>query len=126
MGISIDISEVRALGSRLQGAGGRVGARAAAALRKTAYDIEADAKMLIEAYDAVDSGDLMNSVSTSITGDGRTGSMTVEVGPTVEYGLYVHEGTSVMPGRPFLGDAWDRRVPLYTQALAKIAEAETL
>lgn len=126
MSIDFDFSEVAALGSRLQGAGGRVGLKAAAALRKTAFDIEADAKMLIEAYDAVDTGDMMNSVSTSITGDGRTGTMTAEVGPTVDYGLFVHEGTSVMPGRPFLGDAWDRRVPLYTQALAKIAEAETL
>lgn len=126
MGINIDVSEVAALGSRLAGAGGRVGIKAAAALRKTAFDIEADAKMLIEAYDAVDTGDLMNSVSTSITGDGRTGTMSVEVGPTVEYGLYVHEGTSVMPGRPFLGDAWDRRVPGYTAALAAIAESETL
>lgn len=126
MSIDIDVSQVAALSSRLSGAGGRVGAKASAALRKTAFDIEADAKMLVEAYDAVDTGDLMNSVSTTITGDGRTGTMTVEVGPTVEYGLYVHEGTSVMPGRPFLGDAWDRRVPGYTQALAQIAASETL
>lgn len=126
MGIDIDTTEVAALGSRLAGAGGRVGLKAAAALRKTAFDIEADAKMLIEAYDAVDSGDMMNSVSTTITGDGRTGAMTAEVGPTVDYAFFVHEGTSVMPGRPFLGDAWDRRVPIYTEALAKIAESETL
>ncbi|HEY0889369.1 MAG TPA: hypothetical protein VGE38_07150 [Nocardioides sp.] len=126
MGINIDVSQVAALGSRLAGAGGRVGAKASAAFRKTILDIEADAKMLIEAYDAVDTGDMMNSVSSTITGDGRTGTMTGEVGPTVDYGLYVHEGTSVMPGRPFLGDAWDRRVPPYTQALAKIAESETL
>lgn len=126
MGIEIDVSEVAALSSRIAGAGGRVGLKAAAALRKTAYDIEADGKMLVEAYDAVDSGDMMNSISTSITGDGRTGAMSVEVGPTVDYALYVHEGTSVMEGRPFMGDAWDRRVPLYTEALAKIAEAETL
>lgn len=126
MGIDIDLSQVAALSSRLSGAGGRVGARSSAVFRKTILDIEADAKMLIEAYDAVDSGDMLNSTTSTITGDGRTGTITGEVGPTVDYGLFVHEGTSVMPGRPFLGDAWDRRVPLYTEALAKIAEAETL
>ena len=120
MGIDIDFSEVRALGSRIKTSGGRLGAAASAALRKTAFDIEADAKMLIEAYGAVDTGDMMNSVSTDITGDGRHGTMTAEIGPTVEYAIYVHEGTSVMPGRPFLGDAFDRRAPAYTEALAKI------
>lgn len=126
MSISIDTSEVAALGSRIAGAGGRVGAKASTAFRKTILDIEADAKMLIEAYDAVDTGDMLNSTTSTITGDGRTGTMTGEVGPTVDYGLFVHEGTSVMPGRPFLGDAWDRRVPIYTQVLAKIAESELL
>lgn len=122
MGIDIDISEVAALGSRLQTAGGRVGAKAAAALRKTAYDIEADAKALAP----VDTGNLRNSISTTITGDGRMGVMTVEVGPTAEYGVHQEYGTSTQPGTPFMGPAFDRRVPLYTAALAKIAEAETL
>lgn len=122
MGIDFDFSEVRALGSRMQSAGGRVGARAAAALRKTAYDIEADAKALAP----VDTGNLRNSISTTIGGDGRTGAMTAEVGPTAEYGIYQEYGTSTQPGTPFLGPAFDRRAPLYTEALAKIAEAETL
>lgn len=126
MGIDADLSEVRAINSAIATAGGRVGAKASAVFRKTLFDIEGDAKMLIEAYDAVDTGDMMNSVSTSITGDGRHGNMSGEVGPTVEYGLYVHDGTSVMPGRPFLGDAFDRRVPGYTEALAQIAAMETL
>lgn len=122
MGIDFDFSEVRALGSRMQGAGGRVGLKAAIALRKTAYDIEADAKSLA----AVDTGNLRNSISTSIAGDGRTGAMAVEVGPTAEYGIYQEYGTSTQPGTPFMGPAFDRRVPGYTAALAKIAESETL
>lgn len=122
MGIDFDFSEVRALGSRMQGAGGRVGLKAAAALRKTAYDIEADAKALAP----VDTGNLRNSISSTIAGDGRTGQMTAEVGPTAEYGIHQEYGTSTQPGTPFLGPAFDRRAPLYTQALAKIAESETL
>jgi hypothetical protein len=124
MGIEFDASTVVAYSTRLKTAGGRVGARASAAFRKTILDIEADAKMLIEAYDAVDTGDLMNSVTSDIQGDGRTGSMDGEVGPTVDYGYWVHEGTSRMPGRPYLGDAFDRREPVFAQVLAQLAESE--
>lgn len=124
MGIEFDASTVVAYSTRLSAAGGRVGAKGSAVFRKTIFDIEADAKMLIEAYDAVDTGDMMNSTTSTISGDGRTGEITGEVGPTVDYGLYVHEGTSVMPGRPFLADAFDRRVTPFEAALAKLAETE--
>jgi HK97 gp10 family phage protein len=122
VGISIDVSEVRALGSRLQTAGGRVGSLASTALRKTAYDIEADAKILAP----VDTGNLRNSISTTISGDGRFGTMTAEIGPTAEYGIYQEFGTSTQPGTPFMGPAFDRRVPGYTSALADIAAREAL
>lgn len=126
MGIDVDTSQVRALSSRIATAGGRVGARGSLALRKTALDIEADAKSLIVSMDAVDTGDMLNSVSTTISGDGRSGTMTAEIGPTADYAIYVHEGTSVMPGRPFLALAYDRRVPAYTDALALLAAQETV
>jgi hypothetical protein len=122
--IDYDDSTVVAYCTRLKTAGGRVGARGSAAFRKTVFDIEADARMLIEAYDAVDTGDLMNSVTNTITGDGRMGTLTGEIGPTVDYGLYVHEGTSVMPGRPYLSDAFDRRAPTFAEVLARIGESE--
>jgi HK97 gp10 family phage protein len=122
VGINVDVSEVRALGSRLAGAGGRVGAKASAALRLAAHAIEADAKALAP----VDTGNLRNSISTSIGGDGRTGAMTAEVGPTADYAVHQEYGTSTQSGTPFMGPAFDRQVPAYTEALAKIAEAETL
>jgi len=126
VGIDIDISEVRAISSRLATAGGRVGVKAAAALTKTAYDIEADAKANCVRMDAVDTGDMMNSITTEITGDGRFGAMAAEIGPTVDYAIYVHEGTSVMAPRPYLGEAFDRRMPPYMAALGDIAAEETL
>lgn len=122
MDISIDTSEVRALGTRMKSAGGRVGLRAAAALKKTAYGIEADAKALAP----VDTGALRSSISTTITGDGRHAGMTAVIGPTAEYGIHQEFGTSTQPGTPFMGPAFDRRVPGYTQALAKLAADETL
>lgn len=120
MGINVDTSEVRALSSRIASAGGRVGARGALALRKTAFDIEADAKALAP----VDTGNLRNSISTDISGDGRFAGMTAEVGPTAEYGVYQEYGTSVMAAQPYLAPAFDRRVPGYTQALALLAAEE--
>lgn len=122
MSIDIDTSQVRALGSRIQTAGGRVGAGASAALRATAYGIEADAKALAP----VDTGNLANSISTTITGDGRNSAMTAEIGPTAEYGIYQEYGTSTQPGTPFMGPAGDRRLPLFTEALAQLAARETL
>lgn len=116
MGINFDASEVRALGSRIKASGPRIGAAASAALRKTAFDIEADAKALAP----VDTGNLMNSISAEIAGDGRFGTMSAEIGPTAEYGIYQEFGTSTQPGTPFMGPAFDRRVPAYTEALAQL------
>jgi HK97 gp10 family phage protein len=118
VGAHLDTSEVRGLGSRIVAASGRVGATASAALRKTAFDIEADAKALAP----FDLGTLMNSISTTISGDGRFGTMAAEIGPTVEYGVYQELGTSVMGAQPYMGPAFDRNIGGYTEALAKIAE----
>lgn len=122
MGVRIDLSELRAVGARVAGSGGRIGAVSAAVLRKTAYDIEADAKALAP----VDTGALRSSISTSISGDGRNGAMTAEIGPTVEYGVYQEYGTSTQPGTPFMGPAYDRRIPAFTEALAQAAAREVL
>ncbi len=122
MGISVDTSEVRALASRMATAGARVGAQGALLLRKTAFDIEADAKQ----FAPVDTGALRNSISSSFDGDGRHGAMTAEIGPTVDYGIYQEFGTSTQPGTPFLGPAFDRRVPSYNEALGILAARELI
>lgn len=118
MGVQIDVSEVLALGSRIETGTKRVGAQVSAALRKTALAIEGTSKALA----AVDTGTMRGSISTTITGDGRSGSMTAEIGPTVEYAIYVEHGTSVMAAQPFMGPAGDQHVGGYTEALATIAE----
>lgn len=118
MGAQLDVSEAVALASRIQSNAGRVGAQASAVLRKTAFDIEADAKH----YAPVDTGNLQGSISTTISGDGRMGAMTAEIGPTAEYGPYVEFGTSVMPGQPYMTPAADRRLPPFTEAIAQLGE----
>ncbi|MDP9820386.1 HK97-gp10 family putative phage morphogenesis protein [Nocardioides massiliensis] len=117
MTIEFDASQVRALGARVGQAPERVGAKAAAAFRKTVRDIEADAKVLAP----VDTGALRGSISSTTTGDGRYGHTEAEIGPTVDYGIYVEWGTSVQPGQPYLGPAFDRRAPTFTEALAQLA-----
>lgn len=122
MGITLDLSELRAVTSRIGTAGPRIGAAASTILRKTALDIESDAKQLAP----YDTGNLRNSISTSIAGDGRFGSMTAEIGPTADYGIYQEYGTSVMAGQPYMGPAFDRQVPSYADALAQLAAAAVL
>lgn len=119
MGADLDITQAVAHGSRLSQAGARIGAPASAVLRRTAFAIQADA----QAAAPVDTGNLMGSISTTITGDGRSGSMSAEVGPTAEYGVYQELGTSVMAAQPYMVPAFDRQVPGFTAALAKLAEA---
>ena len=122
MGINLDLSELRAVASRVATSGPRIGAAASGILRKTALDIEADAKALAP----VDTGALRNSISTSIEGDGRFGAMAAEIGPTVDYGIYQEYGTSVMAAQPYMGPAFDRRIGGYTSALASAAAEQVL
>lgn len=118
MGVHIDVSEVVALGSRIDNGTKRVGAQVSAALRKTALAIEGTSKSLA----AVDTGTMRASISTTISGNGNAGSMTAEIGPTVDYAIYVEGGTSVMAAQPFMAPAADQHTPAYTEALATIAE----
>lgn len=117
MSITLDISEARALASRITTNTGKVGAQASALLRKTAYDIQTDAQALAP----VDTGTLRASISTTITGDGRNGTMSAEIGPTVEYAIYQEYGTSTQSGTPFMGPSFDRRAPAFNEGLAQLA-----
>lgn len=119
--VRVDTSEVRALSSRLATSGVRVGAQAALAFRRTVLAIEADAKVLAP----VDTGNLRNSISSTVAGDGRSRAMVAEIGPTAEYGIYQEFGTSTQPGQPYLGPAFDRQMPTYMAVLAQLAAEGT-
>lgn len=109
MGFSFDSSDVRRLEVDLTKAPGTVQRKASQAIRKTAFDIEADAKLLAP----VDTGNLKNSISTDVT------LLSAEIGPTASYGYYVENGTRYMSPQPYMRPAFDRRAPGLAEALAK-------
>jgi HK97 gp10 family phage protein len=84
------------------------------ALDKTLADIVTDAQATV----AVDTGYLRASISWESRQlvDGASG----EAGPTANYGIYIEEGTSRMPGRPYMEPAARRRIPGLEQALAQL------
>lgn len=102
----VDTSELQAFGSKLGKAGVRVGARGAQIVRAGAHKMERRMK----ATSKVDTGAMKNSVSSSIVGDGRATSILAEVGPSVDYAVYVNNGTSRMAGDDFVGRAFDAEI----------------
>lgn len=112
----IDASEVRELAADIAASTGRVVAAAAQVVRKTAADVQHDAQNAAP----VDTGYLRSSISTTVTGDGRNGQMTAEVGPTAGYGIYQELGTSRMAPQPFLFPALDRNTPGFYEAIEQL------
>lgn len=112
----VNVDPIRKLSADLRTEAGRVGGRAAQVIRKTAKDIERDAKIMAP----VDTGNLRNSISTTVGGSGST--LSVEVGPTAHYGIYVELGTSRMGAQPYLFPAADRHEPGFLAAMAQAAE----
>lgn len=121
-GISIDASELNRLAADLSGAGARVGAAVSVVVRASARRLEAEAKQ----FAPVDTGNLRSSIGTDLVGDGRSDTMAAEVGPTASYGAFVEFGTSRQAPAAYMGPAFDRAVPSFTDALAQVAEGSVL
>lgn len=116
-----EASEVFKLAATFTRSAGQIGAAAALVVRATAFRVEADAKAL----SPVDTGNLRNSISASIEGDGRFSSVSAEIGPTAEYAPFVEYGTSRMGPQPFMAPAFERNVGAFEQAIT-IAGGELL
>ncbi len=113
-GFEFETREVRELSFDLARVPADVQPRAGAAVAKTAYDIEATAKVLV----SVDTGNLMNSISSDVD----RAALDAVIGPTAHYGGYVEEGTSRMAPQPYLGPAFDRHAPALQRALGDAGE----
>lgn len=112
---------LRTLSADIRRAVRTTGARAQVVVRKTAVDITSDAKRIAFQKGVHDTGDLIESISHSdLRHVGRSGTLSVDIGPTVEYGEWNEIGTSRMPPRPYMGPAADRHAPLFEEAMAQL------
>ncbi|WP_426566383.1 HK97-gp10 family putative phage morphogenesis protein [Angustibacter sp. McL0619] len=110
------IDQLNSLSADLGKASARVGRLAAVAVRASASDIERNAKL----FCPVDTGNLRNSISTDLRGDGRSLAMEAEIGPTANYGAYVEFGTSRMAPHAYMGPAFDRGAVLFQLAIEQL------
>lgn len=120
MSVTFDASELNALAADFSNAAGAVGALGAKAVKKTAHDIQTTAQLFVP----YDTGNLHNSISTDITGDGRFSEIAAEIGPTAEYGHYVEAGTSTNAPAAYMGPAFDRHAWQLEKALLKLGAEE--
>jgi HK97 gp10 family phage protein len=113
--VDLDLSEFNRLSYQLAGAGPRVAPLMRLVVRKTAADIERDAKT----FAPVDTGFLRNSIG--ITMAGNVYYAAAEIGPTAEYGVYVEYGTSRMAPAAYMGPAFDRHSGEFIAAMEELA-----
>lgn len=117
------MNELNTLAVRLGAAGFTAPAKASAAIRKTAHDIEATAKTLVP----VDTGATKNSIYVeNADPDGRTlgaGSLAAEIGPTTHYAPHLEYGTVKMAPHAFMGPALDRHAPDLAKTLGQLGVA---
>lgn len=112
MSLSIDLSEMNTLAVDLGKAVGSAVAQVSTVVRKTAFDIERDAKI----FAPVDTGNLRNSISTTAV------ALSAEIGPTAAYGAYVEYGTSRQAPAAYMGPAFDRHAHIMETAIGIIGE----
>lgn len=117
--MAIENGQVRAFSAVLRNAPKAVRQRAQLVVRKTAKDIERDAKLKAPYR----TGNLKNSISTGdLRTVGQSGDLSAEIGPTANYGLYLEMGTSRMAPQPFMGPAADRHEGPFAKAFEILAE----
>lgn len=116
MGIKITSNDAGMIAADLRAAGTGAGPLVSIAVRKTAADVERDAKTLAP----VDTGNLRMSISTdTIESDA---SIAAEVGPTANYGGFLETGTSKMGPQPYMTPALERNAPMLEAALGQIVD----
>lgn len=87
-----------------------------AALEAVGIHVEGEAKEELENTPRrIDTGNLRNSITHEVVDAERV----VYVGTNVEYGIYVHEGTSKMAPNRFLKNAVDRNKEQITDYIKK-------
>lgn len=119
MGVEIDVKALREISVELRGPiQDAMAVKIDLVHRKVAMDV----KRTMKAKAPVDTGAMMDSTALKTTGSARS-TLTSTIAPTVEYTIYVNEGThnedgSVrMAARPFIDEAIEAHADGYFAAL---------
>lgn len=114
------VEELRSLAKALDFSQAKTRDKAKDVVRKSAFAVERGAKVRAP----VDTGNLRNSINTTLFGTGLTGTSPIgaEIGPEVRYGEFVERGTWKMAPQPFLGPAFDEVEPSFVAALDDLAQ----
>ena len=107
-----DIGELKRLAADLGKASKETTRKASLAVRKSTFDIERLGKQKAP----VDTGNLRNSISSTIAPDG----LSAEIGPTAYYGIFVELPTRRTAAQPFMGPAAQEVEPGFVAAMEQI------
>lgn len=111
-----NISALELLYVDLGNAGKRSVELAKLVLKKTALDVERNAKAIAP----VDTGNLKSSIGHSDMRALSAEHLQVDIGPTANYGSYVEFGTSTQAPQAFMGPSLDRYAGPFEQAMAQV------
>lgn len=124
MDVRIDVSDVNRCAAELTTKAQRVGAEAAAVLRKGALNVKTDARRF--ASGLAHAPAYPYAIGFDVVGDGRSGTISAEIGPDKAkpqgaLGNILEYGT--VNNAPFahLGPALDREGPKFERALLDVA-----
>jgi len=124
MQVRIDVSDVNRLAAELESKAQRVGAQAAAVVRKGALNVKTDARRFSSGLAHAPA--YPYSIGYDIEGDGRFGAVAAEIGPDKDkaqgpLGNILEYGT--VNNAPFahLGPALDIEGPRFEKALTDVA-----
>lgn len=113
----IDFSQVTQLAVEFEGVPARLELMTRTVVRRTGQATVARAQKNLIAADAVDTGNLLGSVGVDVDADG----LGFVAGPTADYGHFVEDGTSRMPGRPYMVPAFDTELEKAIAAVEQLA-----
>jgi HK97 gp10 family phage protein len=108
IGVVVKMNKFPEIGSRMH-------SMLSAAVRKTAFDLEANAKDVVP----VKTGNLKNSIQAISKDD-----LNAEVRVGAEYGIYVEYGTRRMSARPYMRPAAEKVEPAFIEACKQAMRME--
>lgn len=112
-----DSAEVRQLAASVHTAAAKLESQVSVVVRASGLLVEKNAKEIIVAKDIIDTGATLNSVGVDVL----DGGLTVIVGPTTHYSVYLENGTYRMEARPFMEPAANLVEPQFVEAIHKVA-----